>query len=335
MEFADQIMEPCLPKLHAIQLPPMDARITPPPEEMSPISSANTLSLVSDFPEGMSESTHSGASTPNTLSKKRSRRRTSSSDSRPQLRVLKPLPQQNTNLVFSPRPYENVYHERAYLTGSLQDHSSRAAGLIREYSSIQARLGPLETGKERRRLKKKLSLLKGKINEAVEQEKAIFVRLGELYVEVQSRETWAQADRVTHQRSYSWDGYTTSTPSAYGAMSPMSCGMPTPTTPLNAMSPAFVPGGYFGGYFGDAWQTAEPAIYHQPEVTSPIMGLETVDEAGEEMLYSPGMPCEYDTMEEVQDTYQRRVSCDMSMVPMRERRLSLPCLQNVWPETST
>jgi hypothetical protein len=191
----------------------------------------------------------------------------------------------------------------------------------------------METGKERRRLKKKLSLLKGKINEAVEQEKAIFVRLGELYVEAQSRETWSQASQATHQRSYSWDGYTTGTPSAYGTMSPMSCGMPTPTTPFNAMSPAFVPGGHFGGYFGDAWQTAEPAIYHQPELASPVTGLETVEEAGEEILYSSAMVCEYDNGEEAQDTScQRRLSCDMGMMLMRERRLSLPCLQSVWPE---
>ena len=195
------------------------------------------------------------------------------------------------------------------------------------FSSVEAHLQCLETGKGRRQLRKQLSLLKSKINEAVDQEKAIFNRLGELYVEIQSRETWAQA---SHTRSNSWDNYSMGTPSAYSAMSPLSCGMPTPTTPLNAMSAEFIPAGHFA-----AWQPSEVSPC-QDEEFEVLAGLETVDEAGEEVLCSSDMPYEYSDAEEaeveVDECQRRRMSCDTSIAPMQERRLSLPCLQTGWPE---
>lgn len=119
----------------------------------------------------------------------------------------------------------------------------------------------------------------------------------------------------------------TGTPTVYSPISPMFCGMPTPTTPLNAMSPDFVP----SGYFGDAWMFSESTMF-QTEFMEPMI-LETVEEAGEEMLYDANENYEHGATEETEHTPDtRRSSCDVEAMSTRERRLSLPCLQTVWPE---
>ncbi|CAM1503090.1 Fc.00g078660.m01.CDS01 [Cosmosporella sp. VM-42] len=309
---------------HLMQLPPIDARITPPPDEMSPVAPKDAaFSLVAEFPETISTSSQSEgiSTTPSSSTRRRHRRGTSSSSSRPRI-DCKPPPQ-NASLIFSPRPYENLYTERAYLTTALQKQSVRTVGLIRHFSSVETHLQGLE-GKERRKLRKQLSMLKSKLNGAAEQERAIFGRLGEVYVEIQSRETWTQA---SHSRSNSWDSYSMDTPSVYSAVSPMSYSMPTPTTSLNVMSAEFAPAGYFA-----AWQPTEEPMGLDEEVEVKV-GLETVDEAGEEVLCSPDMPHEYYGADEmgVIDC-PRRLSCDTSGSILQERRLSLPCLRTVWPE---
>lgn len=95
--------------------------------------------------------------------------------------------------LLAPRSYEDIYHERAYLAAYAQQKTLRIASLINEYSETQTQLDSGVQGKTRRRLRKLLNLLRCKMDEASEQQRAIFSRLSELYMELSSREAWEQA----------------------------------------------------------------------------------------------------------------------------------------------
>ncbi|KPM46130.1 hypothetical protein AK830_g465 [Neonectria ditissima] len=321
-------MEYIFPTNQKITYPlPMDARITPPPEKME-VTYPSTLSCAppSESSETISETTQSsdGATTASPPSKKHHRKRPSVSRSRSD--NTQGLIPNNNNPIFSPRPYENLYTERAYLSASLQLQADRAADLMKQYSLAEAQHQNLEAGKERRRLRKYLGLLRSKINQAVEQERAIFVRLGELYVELQSRENWAWTG--SHGTSF-MGGSIPATPSVYSAMSPISCTMPTPTTPLNATSAEFIP----QSYFGDDQQLSDPP-WCQKEAAEAGRALDTVVEEGEEPLCNHDVSHEYIDGEEI----QMAGDADYDAMPwidagFRARRLSLPSIQTAWPET--
>lgn len=125
--------------------------------------------------------------------------------------------------MFQPRSYEEIYSERAYLTASLQRHSLTAIELIHQYSLIEEEIHAKEhIGKQRRKLRKRMSFIKVKLAEAARQEKAIIIRLGELQMEQLGRDTW---DQVQQRRMFY-------------PLTPLS----TPrTTSLNAASKEFVP----------------------------------------------------------------------------------------------
>ncbi|KAJ6787012.1 hypothetical protein PWT90_08403 [Aphanocladium album] len=99
-------------------------------------------------------------------------------------------PVSGAQCLLTPRPYEEIYHERAYLTTNLEQKTKRIDGLIREYSETEAQLNAGAEGKTRRKLRKLLHLLRCKLDEASEQERAIFSRMGELYMELNSRDAW-------------------------------------------------------------------------------------------------------------------------------------------------
>lgn len=147
--------------------------------------------------------------------------------------------------------------EHSYLNDSIQKQASRAIGLWRQY---------VEAGKERRKLRKHLSLLKAKIDEVGNQEKVMFNRLGELYVEIRIRLAMAG-----FQAHHSVDG--SLPPSSYTVASPIPP-MATPSaTLLNASSPNFVPMRSFQ-------DTRRPSTSFSDAV--PFEGvLETVEEAAE------------------------------------------------------
>ncbi|KAM0346638.1 hypothetical protein ACHAPU_005350 [Fusarium lateritium] len=309
----------------------MDARITPPPEELSVfIPKLQTCPVLPLSPRSLPDTPHPGTPSVSSSSQRKKRRRRSSSsrggssktDSKQQAQV-------NSSLLFSPRPFESLYIERAYLATSLQQQAGQAAQLMRQHCAVEFQLQNLVGDNGRRKLRKQLSLLKSRINQAAEQERAIFSRLGELYVEIQSRETWAQAWTV--------DSPSVSTPLYF---SPVSCGFPTPTSPLGGTSADFTP----MSYFGDFHQVAEPAYLQEPA----MYGLETVHEAGEDVLYDP-IPCGKSVESEINPTtpvtievlFAEEKDCDSEMesisnddrcMAVRERRLSLPCLHNAWPE---
>ncbi|KAM5345286.1 hypothetical protein ACJ41O_011148 [Fusarium nematophilum] len=324
-----------------VQLPPIDARITPPPEELNiVIPKPETCPPLPGSPRSMPDTPRPDVSSAASLSIPKKQRRPSGSRSRPPRVDVRQQPSTNNSHVFSPRPYENLYAEQAYLAASLLQQSARAADMMRQYSAVDSQLQSLDGDKGRRRLRKQLGLLRSRINAAVEQQQAIFIRLGEVFVEIQSRE--AQA---AHNQAWSIESPSVGTPSVYSAMSPMSYGPPTPTTPLNGASMGLIPEGYFGDY----QQFVGPSFCQQEPGAETNYGLETVHEAGEDLPCGPNSggceSLESDTTPAAPATADAPVpeatECgadimdalgDARVMGIRERRLSLPCLQNAWPE---
>lgn len=151
----------------------------------------------------------------------------------------RPLPQ---STVLSPRPLQDLLIERSYLVDSLAAQGARASELIRRLAAAeQAAAAAPDAG--RRRLRKQVSLLRSKIAAAAGQEKAVIVRLGELYVEMQSRERWARARAESSEQGY----FPVMPP---GGPAPDAClrgwepsGLPmSHSTGLSPESPEFVPG---------------------------------------------------------------------------------------------
>lgn len=132
--------------------------------------------------------------------------------------------------VFRPRPYEEIYAERAYLGVCLQSHVNKLCDLISKYSLTEEESIHGETRKCKRAARKQLGILRGQLFHAAEQEKAIFVRLGELYVEAMSRETWDVARKQCPPRTKR-----TSQTQIEGEMRPRS------KSNLNGATPEFIP----------------------------------------------------------------------------------------------
>ncbi|KAF5657074.1 hypothetical protein FHETE_10657 [Fusarium heterosporum] len=325
-------MDTTFTSVHGVmQLPPMDARITPPPEELNVfISKLQTCPILPLSPISLPDTPYPETPLISSSSQRKKRRRRSSSSKGGSSKTnSKQQTQVNSNLLFSPRPFESLYIERAYLATSLQQRADQAAQLMRQHCMVESQLQNFAGDNGRRKLRKQLSLLKSRINQAAEQERAIFSRLGELYVEIQSRETWAQAWTV--------DSPSVSTPLYF---SPTSCSFLTPTSPIGGTSADFTP----MSYFGDFHQVSEPAYSQEPS----MYGLETVDEAGEDLPYDP-ISCDQSVEAETTPAtpvavgvpFAKKKDCgselgkgldDDRCMAVRERRLSLPCLHNAWPE---
>ncbi|KAF5646787.1 hypothetical protein F52700_1695 [Fusarium sp. NRRL 52700] len=313
-----------------MQLPPMDARITPPPEQLNiAIPKLQTCPILPPSPQSLPDTPHPDTPSVCSPSSRRRRRRSSTSKSRLTPESVDQQPYSNSRLIFSPRPFENLYIDRAYLISCLQQQATRAADLMAQYCAVEAQLRNLVGDSSRRKLRKQLALLKSKANQAAEQEKAIFSRLGELFVEIRSRETWAKT-------------WTVESPSVASSVcfSPVSYGFTTSLTPLSGTLDHFVP----MGYFGDMHQVYEPSHIHQEPVP---YGLETVDEAAED-IFGPESSCDSAESETTPATpidvvapfvqekdYGSELGEELNeerFVALRERRLSLPYLHNAWPE---
>lgn len=144
------------------------------------------------------------------------------------------LPAQQST-VFSPRPAQDLLVERSYLVASLAWQGAYSANLIQRLSiAEQALASSAEVG--RRRLRKQIALLRSKIAVAAEQEKAIIVRLGELYVEMQSRERWSRARSQTlHNCPFPV------VPPSNALLEPGTAHETSPSLVLSPLSPEFVP----------------------------------------------------------------------------------------------
>lgn len=88
------------------------------------------------------------------------------------------------------------YTEQSYLFQSLQGQNERAKRLLQRLSLAEERLllGCPATG-EARKIRKEMRLVKKKMAENEQQERLTLLRLGDLYVEIQNRERWAQVQQ--------------------------------------------------------------------------------------------------------------------------------------------
>ncbi|GAB0134092.1 hypothetical protein EsDP_00002477 [Epichloe bromicola] len=91
-------------------------------------------------------------------------------------------------IIFHPRPYEEIFAEQAYLSLTSQSHTSRLCDLVSRYHMAEEESIYGESRKMKRRARRQVGILRSQIRYAAEQEKTIFVRLGELQIEARSRE---------------------------------------------------------------------------------------------------------------------------------------------------
>lgn len=237
--------------------------------------------------------------------------------------------------MFQPRSYEEIYSERAYLTASLQRHSLAAIELIHQYSLIEEELHARDyIGKQRRKLRKRMSFIKVKLAEAARQEKAIMTRLGELQMEQLGRDTW---DQVQRRR-------------IFYPLTPLS----TPrTTPLSADSKEFVPSEPQSENLQKHIQSS-PSDIAKPRILDTVVEVQegeeddaneiTIDTEEEtdlrsetdtesEDLCNHGLEYTYQKSDDATEISQLRPSHvrERLLSCLEEKRMSLPTISFVWP----
>ncbi|KAG5934613.1 hypothetical protein E4U60_003665 [Claviceps pazoutovae] len=104
--------------------------------------------------------------------------------------------------ILRPRPFEEIYAEQAFLSLTLQSHSSRLADLVRTYHTVEVESMYGESRKIKRRARRQVGILRTQIKHAAEDEKTIFVRLSDLLTEARSR---TALDLARRERSISQD----------------------------------------------------------------------------------------------------------------------------------
>ncbi|KAG5986819.1 hypothetical protein E4U54_005252 [Claviceps lovelessii] len=97
-----------------------------------------------------------------------------------------PLPLPSLS-IFHPRSLEEIYAEQAYLSLTLQSHSSRLCDLVSTYHQAEADSIHGESRKIKRRARRQIGLLRTQIRHAAEQEQTIYLRLSDLLIEAKSR----------------------------------------------------------------------------------------------------------------------------------------------------
>jgi hypothetical protein len=237
--------------------------------------------------------------------------------------------------MFQPRSYEEIYSERAYLTASLQTHSLTAIELIHQYSLIEEELHAKKyIGKQRRKLRKRMSFIKVKLAEAARQEKAIIIRLGELQMEQLGRDTW---DQVQQRRMFY----------------PLTPSSTPRTTPLNAGSKEFVPSetqyvnipGHNEPSPSDmaklrvldtvveVQEIEEDDIERATNIREKEMELRSESDTESEDLCNHGLEYTYKNNDDATEISQLRPSYVRERLSscLEEKRMSLPTLSFIWP----
>ncbi|KAK2010883.1 hypothetical protein LZ32DRAFT_362427 [Colletotrichum eremochloae] len=227
--------------------------------------------------------------------------------------------------------FEHLCAEKAYLTASLKNQDDREVGLMRKLSMLQEMIDSWLPSKERRKSRKKAALMKSRIMEAAAQKKAIILRLGEIYVELQSRETWMQIQSELYERRCSLDPHSApcaTTPSDVTSMIP---------TPLDATSPVFFPTSYHPLH--GTWE-AMPS-HSEFQMYASLGGLQAefwpegsnafdirADELG-----NHGLRFEYEDHVLTPGVDEERNRCPSRNDSLRslDRRMSLPALKCLWP----
>ncbi|KAG6055837.1 hypothetical protein E4U32_006012 [Claviceps aff. humidiphila group G2b] len=101
----------------------------------------------------------------------------------------------SSSSILRPRPFGEIYAEQAFLSLTLQSHSSRLSDLVRTYHTVEGESMYGESRKIKRRARRQVGILRTQIRLAAEEEKAIFVRLSDLLTEARSRTALDLAQR--------------------------------------------------------------------------------------------------------------------------------------------
>ncbi|KAK1700019.1 hypothetical protein BDP55DRAFT_214401 [Colletotrichum godetiae] len=264
---------------------------------------------------------------------------------RPVLRLGCPNPRTNintptnlwsalTSLNFS----EQSYTEKAYLMASLSKQNEREIELMRKLSTLQVNVDSGLPSDERRKARKKIALLKSKISDATAQKKAILLRLSDIYVELQSRETWVQIQNELYERRCAWWAVDSPGAAAYATtLSDVTSMMPTP---FDAASAVFFPAGCHPVY--NTWDVAAPRFEeHGYEVYNTVPAelwtnhnqhsdeilAEDLGNHGLQFMYEERAEEPQQDVNEVQDTKPSR---EISLLTS-SRRDSLPSMKSLWP----
>jgi len=315
--------------IEAGQIPPID------------VPSKSPLQLAAESVSGR----HSSASTPTNSTPNASSSSSGPAAYKEKIRIDTRSHNQRPLYTANQQSTAHLRDEQAYLLATLPGQTHRAASYLNLLSDLQEKLRSGEVpSDQRRKTKKKVSMTRKKIAEASEQQKVILGRLGEIFVELQNREQWAQLMggpmSAVPDWYYSdspmtpWTG-TISTPSD---MTPM---MSPP--PLDATSPEFIPMGYFvfppaGPYpqvYCRNWGTQLTGMEQAPfsASTSPFT---TETWGGEDPKASQPSKSDYDALESSTMQGPRDDVGDLEEVvphsPYDTRRMSVPCVKSAWPE---
>ncbi|KAG8427357.1 hypothetical protein J3459_006753 [Metarhizium acridum] len=205
--------------------------------------------------------------------------------------------------LFHPRSHEEIYAVQNYLSLTLQAHVAQHCDLMNRYSLTEAESFQGESRKCKRRARKELGLLRGQLIHAAEQEQIIFARLGELFVEAKSRETWNVAQ---NQRWQDFRGLRRhSHPQNHHELQQS-------ISRLNGATPAFIPQ---KGLFSHQ-------EYDEDAASTTDMGQDDREVSGN----GPGELLEPndDEFEQQRPLLRRMTGDDYTSLLKKDRRLSLP-----------
>ncbi|KAJ9148909.1 hypothetical protein NKR23_g4569 [Pleurostoma richardsiae] len=165
-------------------------------------------------------------------------------------------------IALEPRPFESLHTERSYMLYTLQGQDERARRLLFNLSTAEDRLAAAQGGAQAKKLQKHIAALKTKVAKTAAQEKHMLLRLGELYIEIQSRERQnavQQLKLMVPREGAAWPPVTqhafmlATTPvtpicTCVPAPPPYHLASPASASPLSPISPCFVPSGpsFFG-----------------------------------------------------------------------------------------
>ncbi|KAG5938524.1 hypothetical protein E4U59_003748 [Claviceps monticola] len=144
----------------------------------------------------------------------------------------------SSSSILRPRPFEEIYAEQAFLSLTLQSHSSILSDLVRTYHTVEVDSMCGESRKIKRRARRQVGILRTQIKHAAEEEKTIFVRLSDLLMEAKSR---TALDLARRERSISQDAGRSDALGRASSHPPFSKPPSSSESRLNAASAEFIP----------------------------------------------------------------------------------------------
>lgn len=148
---------------------------------------------------------------------------------------------QSVQAILHPRSFEDVFFERAYLISALAAQKLHVLDLVRLYTRADHELVFTYSSQEKRRLRKRRSLLLCKCNEALQQEMNVSARLNQVEMELLCREERNKLLELQHQQQHQ-PPYWEPTPSlTYSTTCTESTSEVTLYSLLDARSPEFIP----------------------------------------------------------------------------------------------